>query len=74
MSFGQALPGESKDAEDDGEDGEAADLDPFTADSIDSEDGEPVAGKCTGADEHNLSDGGVAEVGVEIFASIKAHC
>lgn len=48
VGLGQHFPCESKDAEDDGEDAEAADLYAFAAEFVDCEDGEPVPGECAG--------------------------
>lgn len=53
--FGKHFPCESEDAEDDGEDEEAADLDAFTAEFIDCEDGEPVSGECAGTRQCQLN-------------------
>jgi hypothetical protein len=46
VGFRQHLPCEPEDAEDNGEDKEAADLYAFPAKFVDCEDGEPVAGQC----------------------------
>lgn len=49
MALRQHLPGKSENAEDDGKDKEATDLDSFAAEFVDGEDGEPVPGERAGA-------------------------
>jgi hypothetical protein len=73
MRLCEVAPREAEDAEDYGEHGEAADLDGLAADLVDGEDGEPVAGECAGADEHDLAGRRVAEVQVEVCALVEAH-
>jgi hypothetical protein len=62
VCFGQRLPGEAQDAEDDGQDCEAADLDLFAPQLVNGEDGQPVAWKGAGTDEYDLSCGCVEEL------------
>lgn len=73
MRLGQAAPCEAQDAEDDGQDSEAANLNGAPPDLVDGKDSEPVAGQCAGADEDNLAGGGVAQVFVEVGALVEAH-
>lgn len=73
MAFGEALPAESEDTEDYGEDAKAGDLNAFAAEGVDGEDGKPVAGEGAGADEYDLAGCRVAEVEVEVVALVEAH-
>ena len=49
VSVCEVSPGEAEDAEEERQDGEAADLDRLAAELVDCEDGEPVAGEGAGA-------------------------
>lgn len=68
MRFCEPLPCEAQHAEDDGEDAEAGDLDGLAAQLVDGEDGQPVPWERARADQHDLPDGGVAEVFVDVVA------
>lgn len=74
VGFGETLPGEAEDAEDDGENAEAGDLNGPAADGVDGEDGKPVAWKCAGADEHDLANGCIAEIFIDIVSFGEAKC
>ena len=73
MCFGQTAPREAQDAEDDRQDGKAADLNRLAPDLVDGEDGEPVSGQRAGADEDDLASGRIAQVLVEVVALVEAH-
>jgi hypothetical protein len=73
VRFCEPAPGETEDAEDDGENKEAADLDGFAAELVDEENGAEVAWESTRADEYNLACGSVAQMEVEVGALVEAH-
>lgn len=73
MDSRHTSPRESEDAKDDGEDAEAGDLEPLSANAVDGEDGEAVAWEGAGTNQDNLARGGVAQGEVEVFAWAEAH-
>jgi hypothetical protein len=64
VGFSESLPGEAKDAEDDGQDSEASYLNRLPAHRIDRKNSEPVARQGTGADKNDLARGCVAQIKV----------
>ena len=72
--LGEFVVGEADDAEEDGEDDEAHQLDGFAADGVDGRDGDPVARDGAGADDDQVADGGVAEDVVDVGAAGVADC
>lgn len=68
------MEGETDDDEEDGEDDEAAELDGFTADSVDCGDGDPVAGDGACTDDNEITNGSVAEDVVDVGATGVADC
>lgn len=64
-AFAQVVKVETEDAEDDGEQKEAAELKGLTADAVDCEDGSPVARNGPGTCEYNHSNGLVVQFVVQ---------
>ena len=72
--FGQVVVCEADDDEEDGQDGEAHQLDGFPADGVDGGDGDPVAGDGAGADDDQVANGRVAEDAVDVVTLGVADC
>ena len=72
--LGKFVVGEADNAEEDGEDDEAHQLDGLAADGVDRRDGDPVARDGAGADDDQVADGGVAEDVVDVGAAGVADC
>jgi len=63
---GELFEGKADDAEEHGEEEEAAELDGLAADRVDEGDGDPVTGDGTGANEDEIADGGFVEDVVDV--------
>ena len=61
------MEGETDDDEQDGEKGEAHQLDRFTPNGVDSEDGDPVTRDSTTTNEDEVSDGVVVELLIDVI-------